>query len=159
METLLAWKICFVAGIPDCRIASGSQMCSSAGGWTLSGTAEITSSPFPLQQGQPGASQPVGQFGIWHPKADYLWLAGAGLLLPKPGEQRERLCWGRHPRANFEPPAASKGSRSKKQLEEWVMTVSVSVGLISRTWNLSNVQPECLCYYCLICMLSVTECS
>lgn len=72
---LLAWKICFFAGIPECRSASGSQMCSSVGGWTLAGAAELTSNIFPLQQGQPGASHRVGQFGFCHPKADYLWLA------------------------------------------------------------------------------------
>lgn len=111
--------------------------------------------PLPLQQGQPGAPSTGA---VWNlpPQG---WLSGAGLLLPKGERQSERLCWGRHPRANFEPPAASKGSRNKEQLGEWEITVSVFLGLISRSWNLSNVQPECMCYYCLICMLSVTECS
>lgn len=38
-------------------------------------------------------------------------------------------------------PRSSWRNRSKEQLEEWEMTLSVSVGLSSKAWNSSHVQP------------------
>lgn len=58
---------CWIPGrdsLSGCRIASGSQLLSSAGGWTLAGTAGISSSIFPLHQGQHGASQRRGAIRV-----------------------------------------------------------------------------------------------
>lgn len=99
----------------------------------------VPSSIFPCSRGFPAL------WAIWilpsqgwfyHP-----WAASAQMRRAK-----GRIVLREHPRANFAPSAASKGSKSEEQLEKWEMTVSVSVGLISETWNLPNDQPECMCY-------------
>ena len=104
----------------------------------------------PYKQSQHGAFQQCRTTQILPSQGQWA-VAGPGLgcfCLSKRIGKRKGWCWGRHLRTNFEALTASGGSRSKKQLKEWEITVSVSVRCISKpgTYQMFSLKALLLCH-------------